>query len=449
MAALAGAVDKTDALLAYAIMRSHEHPGSNRLFIRRSFAQLSEVGAAIDRSHQFLHGVADWSASKYTWTFRNGSKLKFGHLSDVYAIDNYLGAQADDIIIDQAEQITEDEYNKLKGSNRATVDGIVPTMRLSANPGGIGHGWVKRLFIDSGVAAGERYELNLGTDAVPVWVSHRFVPSKVWDNQELLKRDPQYLNNLRSLGGSLAQAWIEGIWDQFSGQFFNEWSYDHHVCEPFKVPSDWPRWHATDWGLSDPSCTLWGTRSPTGRVYIYRERYEAERTIDQQALKIRLWSGEERFRNRVLDPSCWSREANGRDKASQYAQAGVPMAKANNDRKAGWAKLRELLAWTPAHTEPDVASGLMLPVPYQPPTLQVFNTCSNLIRTLPNMIHDTTDPEDMKKTHGVNGDHAVDTLRYLVMSMDVMTNKRSRSKQPYEMGARRSRQAYVMRKKAA
>lgn len=426
---------KTDALLAYAIKRSLEHPGSNRLFIRKTFSQLTGVGAAIPRSHQFLHGKAHWSEQNYKWTFKNGSVLKFGHLSDVQAIHNYLGSQADDILIDQAEGISYDEYTQLKGANRATVDGIVPTMRLTANPGGIGHGWLKALFID-GMLPNTATDINLGTEERPVWIAHRFVPSRVFDNAELLKRDPNYVQNLRSIGGTLARAWIEGEWDQFSGQFFTEWEPAQHICQPFAVPADWPRWHATDWGLKDPSCTLWGTRSPLGRIYIYRERYEAEKTIDQQALKIRLWSGAEKFRNRVLDPSCWARESNGRSKADQYAAAGVPMAKATNDRTAGWSKLRELLAWTPE----------------SPPQLQVFPSCANLIRTLPNMIHSQAEPEDMHKAHGFNGDHAVDTLRYLAMSMDVQRDKRLVSKQPYEMGSRatarqENRQNYVMRKK--
>lgn len=436
---------KTDALLAYAIQRSLDHPGSNRLFIRRTFAQLNNPGAAIPRSHQFLHGKAHWSEAKSTWTLKNGSVIKFGHLSDSSAINDYLGTQADDILIDQAEQVSFEEYTMLKGANRATVEGIVPTMRLSANPGGIGHGWVKQTFIDA-APAGEAYRLNLGTELNPVWISHRFVPSKVYDNQALMERDPNYINNLRSTGGALAQAWIEGIWDQFSGQFFTEWSPEHHVCKPFRVPSEWPRWHATDYGISDPSCTLWLTRSPMGRIYVYRERYEAETTIDQQALKISLWSAGETFRNRVLDPSCWSRDGNGRTKAEQYAQAGAPMAKANNDRKAGWAKLRQLLAWIPAHEEHDVASGLMLPVPYRPPTLQVFESCTNLIRVLPNMIHDTADVEDMKKMHGYNGDHAVDTLRYGVMSLDVQSDKREQHSTPYQMGARKRNTTYRLRK---
>ena len=376
-----------------------------------------------------LHGHAHWSEQNYRWTFRNGSVLKFGHLSDSNSIHSYLGSQADDILLDQAEGFTYEEYVQLKGANRATVDGIVPTMRLTANPGGIGHGWIKDLFID-GMPPDTATDINLGTDERPIWISHRFVPSKVFDNQELLKRDPNYVQNLMSIGGSLAQAWVEGIWDQFAGQFFTEWSADQHLCKPFAVPQDWPRWMATDWGLADPSCTLWGTRSPAGRIYVYRERYEPEKTIDQQALKIKLWSGGEKFRNRVLDPSCWSREANGRTKADQYAEWGVPMAPANNDREAGWSKLRELLQWTPE----------------SPPVLQVFNTCTNLIRTLPNMIHDQAKPEDMKKMHGFNGDHAVDTLRYLVMAMNVQNDTKIRSKTPYQMGARKH-SSYLMRKK--
>jgi len=435
---------KTDALLAEQITRRMEHPKSNGLFIRRTFAQLNGVGSAIPRSHEFLHGHAHWSESESRWTFRNGSVLKFGHLSDAQAIHNYLGSQADDISIDQAEQISFEEYTMLKGANRATVDGIVPHMRLSANPGGLGHGWVKATFIDA-APAGTAYQLNLGTEANPVWISHRFVPSKVYDNQALMERDPNYINNLRSTGGALAQAWIEGIWDQFSGQYFPEWNPDVHVIAPFKVPEEWPRWHATDYGYSGYSCTLWLTRSPIGRIYVYRERYDHQVTAEQQALTIRLWSAGERFRNRVLDPSCWGTESNGRTIADQFAAAGVPMAKATNSRLAGWNKLRTMLAWTAAHQEMDIGSGQMMPIGAQAPQLQVFSSCKNLIRTLPTMIHNPDDPEDMRKK-GME-DHASDTLRYGVMALDVQPDKRQRSAQPYSMGTRRHTQGYVMRKR--
>ena len=418
---------KTDALIAHAITVCMEHPGAKVLLLRRNFTDLSQPGAAIPRSQELIGTRASWNGGLHQWTFSNGSVFKFGHLSDAGAIMQYLGTQVDVLLLDQAEQLQYDEYRRLQGSVRATVPGLEPHIRLTANPGGIGHAWVKSLFIDAAPPNATYYVDTTGEEPIVaaepdgdgVWQRYRFVPSTVHDNQELLKRDPGYVRRLQSTGGSLARAWLEGDWDQFEGQFFKEWRRNVHVIAPLPIPADWPRFHATDYGLSAPSCTLWAVRSPkTGRIFVYRERYERDKTADQQALKIKLWSTGEQFRMAVGDPSMWNRESTGRSIAQQFAQHGVGLAKATNDRPAGWAKLREYLAWTEQ----------------QPPKLQVFSTCTNLVRTLPAMVHDPITVEDLD-TDGE--DHAVDALRYLVMAIDVTRTKRLEPT-PWQMGRRKA-----------
>ncbi len=387
-----------------------EHPGSKSLFLRRNFAELSEPGAAIERSHDFLRGHAVWNAGEHRWTFKNGSIFKFGHLNDSKAIEHYLGTQVDLLILDQVEQLTENEYNRLQGSVRSTVDtGLVPHIRLSANPGGSGHGWVKARFIDA-APADRPYMLDNQT--------HRFVPAKVGDNQRLLDRDPAYPDRLRALGGALATAWLDGDWEHFEGQAFREWRRDVHVIKPFAIPREWPRWRAIDYGYGVPYCCLWGTRSPAGQRYVYRETYGSRVLAASQALTIKVLSAGEVFRNTVGDPAMWTASHNGRSikaVSSEYIEMGVPLAKANNDRLAGKSLIHKGLE----HDEDF------------PPTLQVFDTCTNLIRTLPSLVVDPNKPEDVDTD---SEDHAYDTLRYLLMAMGNETSVPSR--QTYATGRR-------------
>ncbi len=385
-------MSKTDALLAHAIALCTEHPGAKVLFLRRSFAELSQPGAAIPRSHELLGGHARWDQAAHQWTLAGQSVLQFGHLSDTTAIYRYLGTQVDCLIVDQAEQLQLDEYLRLQGSVRATVPGLVPHIRLSANPGGVGHGWVRARFVDR-APANTPYEIDGKT--------HRYVPSRVWDNQALLERDPSYVATLESLGGPLSRAWLDGSWDQFEGQAFSEWRHDRHVCEPFPVPADWPRWLCVDYGYHSPFCALWLTRAPAGTIYVYRELYGALLLDRDQALQIRTLSAGETFRRRVGDPSMWTAQHNGYAvvaPAASYAEMGVPLEPANNDRRSGWGRVREVLAWTEQ----------------QPPQLQVFSTCANLIRTLPALVLDPKKPEDVD-TDGE--DHAPDALRYGLQAM--------------------------------
>lgn len=476
---------KTDGELADLITTCVEYPGAQTMLLRREFAELNKPKAAIPRSHDFLSGTATWNASDKRWTFPNGSILQFGHLSDSKAIHTYLGTQVDKVAIDQAEEITYDEFNRLKGSVRSAgvrhyISGelLKPCMRLTANPGGIGQGWIKAIFIDAAPentrfwvdSRGEHPVVSL--KSIPHAQTYRFIPAKVWDNQELLKVNPDYVDQLYSVGGVLAKAWVTGDWGGFAGQFFEEFRKDRHVVKPFKIPHDWPKWHATDWGYSNPSCTLWLARAsysaksssgvliPRGTMVVYRERYEVSQTIPQQALTIQTWSGSERFRNQLLDPACWGQyDANGLTFAEIYARNGVEMAKAFNGRKEGWQRMREVLQWCNDHQfrpcrecldhqaeyvtkdEHKLTCGVCLNGELNngcahntfSPTLVIQSHCVNLVRTLPNLVRDQKNPEDVD-TRGE--DHAPDALRYAITASDVQSDFPDRDHTTAYFGAR-------------
>jgi phage terminase large subunit len=380
---------KTDALLIDGILTCTNFPGSNTLFLRRTFRDLDQVGAAIQRSHQLLKGVALWDGQTFRWNFPNGSRFQFGHLQHADSIYQYQGAQADILLFDEVTQFTEDQYSYVTASVRATVEGVKPKVRAATNPGGVGHMWVKKRWIDKG-NWGEGF-----TD--PAGWTGCFVPAKVTDNKVLLDRDPEYLRRLQALPEGQRRLLLEGDWDVFAGQAFAEWLWTKHVVAPFEIPAEWPRWIGLDWGYHAPMCAIWVARNPdTGDHYAYKELYGSGWTDVQQAIKVRAMSEGETIRARFADPTMWNKQGNGQSIAGAYATRRVVLVPANAERVNGWQRLHEYLAW-------DEDRG---------PKLKVFANCSNLIRTLPALIYDEAKPEEVDSR---GDDHAADALRFAIM----------------------------------
>jgi hypothetical protein len=184
------------------------------------------------------------------------------------------------------------------------------------------------------------------------------------------------------------------------GQAFPEFDASVHVCEPFKIPETWPRWRAIDYGYSAPYGCLWLARSPVGRFYVYRETYETRKTATEQAYQIRLLSAGENIRFTVADPAMWASQREGQrfqSVADQYGEMGIGLTKATNDRISGKALVHRALDWAE-----QVA-----------PVLQIFKTCHNLIRSLPQLPVDPHKPEDVDT---LADDHLYDCLRYALQA---------------------------------
>ena len=394
---------KTDALLIHGITRAITYPGSRHLFMRRTFKDLALPGAAIDRSRQLLTGMASWRASDYRWEFPDygGSVFAFAHLENISDMYNYQGAQLDTILFDELTQFPEEPYQFMRSRNRATVPGIKPTIRAGTNPGNVGHGWVRKRWVDA-APWGEPFPIRAESGAVIA--SGCFIPARVSDNQRLLERDPGYATRLEGLPEHLRRAYLDGDWDIFAGQVFTEWRRDKHVVRAFVVPKEWPRWCGVDFGYGAPWCCLWLARAPSGVVYVYREAYQKGLSDWDQAKRIRRESHGEDVRWVVADPSAFSRQPNGKSIADVYFESGgIRLSRGNNDRLSGWQRVHEYLR---------------LGVEGLDPGLQVFDTCRNLIRTLPALVYDDHKVEDVDHESG-EGSHACDALRYALMASKV------------------------------
>lgn len=210
-----------------------KYKGLSALLIRRSYPELRENH--IRPLLTELHGIASYNETQKTFTFANGSRIKLGYLETENDVQRYQGSEFDVIAIDEATQLSEYQYRALTACMRGTT-GHVKRMYLTCNPGGIGHGWVKRLFIDREYVGSERAE------------DYSFVQAFVYDNKELLRQNPDYVKQLEALPSDMRDAWLYGKWDIFSGQFFSEFDEQVHTGE-FELPEPVVRYAAIDYGL--------------------------------------------------------------------------------------------------------------------------------------------------------------------------------------------------------
>ena len=316
--------------------------------------------------------------SDQEYRYPSGARIIVGGLDDS---EKLASTEFDMVYVQEATELASDDWGMLL---RGLRNSVLPYQQIMAdcNPGPPDH-WLK-LRCDSGACT--------------------LLESKHEDNPSVT---PEYLKGLDSLTGWQYQRLRLGLWVAAEGMYFQDWQPDIHVCEPFEIPSDWPRWLAVDYGYAAPFCCLWFARDPnTRRIYIYREAYRSGLRDEQQAELILQRTGDEKLQLRILDPSMFN--ARGEQQrpsiASVYVQNGVePVYPGFNSRKQGWAIVRRALA------QHETAEGL------QAPRLQVMAGCApNLVRTLPAMVMDPLDPEDVADTLGgtKTEDHAADALRY-------------------------------------
>jgi phage terminase large subunit len=249
--------------------------------------------------------------------------------------------------------------------------------------------------------------MDCNPDAPEHWLNKRcaggFVTRIKTTHRDNPSITPEYMTFLDSLTGYRRKRLRDGQWVAAEGQYFYEWDPDRHICKPFDIPATWTRWLAVDYGFADPWCVLWFARNPADKrhVYIYREAYATGLRDEQQAEQIVKASGNERISIPVGDPSMFNKrtEQSKPSIAWVYWQKGVPLRPAYNDRIAGWQTVRRALAWDDEHK----------------PRLQIMDgRAPNLVRTLPSMVHDPLDSEDLAdKIKSVKTeDHPADCIRY-------------------------------------
>jgi len=339
-----------------------------------------------------------YSATSHRGTFANGSVLEFGYCDAEKDVYRYQGAEYDVIRFDELTHFTESMYIYLISRVRGAND-FPKAVKSSTNPGGVGHAWVKDRFIDIG-QADIIHTLSTGT--------RLFLPSKIMDNKFLMDRDPEYLTRLENLDETNRRALRDGDWDIFEGQYFAEFDRNVHVCRPHGIPAHWRRYVTLDYGM-DMLAALWVAVDEQGRAVVYKELYEGRdngkgankqgHIISEAARRMLEINGDDDIYTWLAPPDLWNRRQDtGKSAAEIFFENGVALTKTGNDRVAGWLAVREFLA-----LRPDEQGGTS-------PGLRIFDTCINLIRTLPAVQHDEKKPEDVaNEPHELT--HAPDALR--------------------------------------
>ena len=379
---------KSYGQLIDALLFALRYPGSRQLILRRTFPELEKSLIRVARGLYPIE-IFTYNASSHTGRFKNGSILDFGHLATDGDVYQYQSAEYDVIRFDELTHFTEDQYtymiSRVRGAN-----GYPKHIKSSTNPGGVGHTWVKERFIDP-APPNTSFAGKDGSSRI-------FLPAKIDDNIFLVANDPDYKKRLLSLGEDDQKALLRGEWDIFTGQFFREFSREIHTCDPFPLPQDWRRYRALDYGFDRLAC-LWIAVSPERRIYVYREICESELTVSVAAEKIRENTNEDIYAT-LAPVDLWSRsQESGMARADIFYDHGVRFTKSSNNRLDGWAALRELLRIAPDGK----------------PYLQIFNTCTELIRCLPALVHDQRRPGDADtEPHDVT--HAPDALRYFAVA---------------------------------
>jgi hypothetical protein len=405
----AGGGGKSEWLLFHLHRMALKYPGFSGLLIRRTYKELERTAimrsmARYDRAH------CRYNATNKRWLFDNGSVIEFGYCESDQDVFQYDSAEYDCVAWDELTQFPTDYpyrylFSRLRTSTAKAVRGLVPHVIAGTNPHRTGVAWVKPRFVDIGEWETIHDIITDFDDGDSRTVARVFIPAKMTDNRFLQRG--QYLEALSLLDDATRRAIEDGSWDVVEGQFFNEWDRSLHVVKAFTPPGWWPRISGYDFGIANPAAHEWIAVGPDGELYVYREMYRKELTPKEQAqLILRSEATGERVDFRLADPSIWMRTGAGPPIAAQFAENGVVMRRANNARIDGWARLRDYLRPSRRVEGEDGKVKLL-------PSLFIMDNCIDLIRTLPLLVHDRKNPEDVD-TEGE--DHAPDALRYGVMS---------------------------------
>lgn len=419
---------KSEALLFESIAMCIRYENYKAILFRRTYPELAN--SLVLRATSLLYGYAKSRDKGMRWEFPNGSVLYFSHLQREEDKEKHKSAEYDYIGFDELTSFTETQYTYLFSRCRGATQ-VPRKIRSATNPTGIGHAWVKRRFLqpskEEAVPIGSvSYDFAYGwlyrghaytsfndlpdnyADGEPAFSEERYnvykelksgltrayIPALLWANAALIKGDPTYAKKVSALPEKQQQALLYGRWDVFEGQYFASFDPDVHVVKPFDIPDTWRKYRGIDYGYTAPFACVWIAVDHEGNLIVYRELYQAKMTPDEQARAVLMLTGDEKIEWTAADPSMFSRGTGyGESKADIYTRHGLDILASNNDRVAGWALLHQA---------------------FQNNTIKIFDSCPNLIRTIPLLTHSFRNVEDLNSDQE---DHLIDSARYLLLTL--------------------------------
>jgi len=392
---------KSDFLLGdfAADVNRYGHHWRGVLF-RRTYPELDEIIARSKEIYYHAFPGAEYKTGAKTWIFPSGAMLRLRHIETESDADHYQGHAYGWIGLDELptwENLR--AYHKLKACLR--VGGIEvkeKRIRATGNPGGAGHTAVKVYFIDCAPEGTVYLDPETGD-------SRMYIRSLVTDNKILLHNDPTYLQRLKGVGDpELVRAWLEGDWQAFVGAYFGSWRERDVRVPSFDIPSHWPLYGGMDYGEAKPTSFGLYTVDYDGIAYRIAEYYAAGRSASQHAEHIKklvdncpMTSG--RLPQTIYcDPSMFVKrrlsETVNTSPADIFADYGLWLTPANNDRVTGWRVINDALI-----------KG----------RLKAFDGWNDtLFAIMPTLPRDPKHPEDLDTRAE---DHVADELRYALMHL--------------------------------
>lgn len=401
-----------------AILLCMRYPGIQILLLRRTLKELREnhviplMKMLNTEDKDKTQRTAEYKDVTKEFIFPNGSRIVLGYCDNENDVLQFQGQSYDVIIIDEATHFTEFMFTSLTECLRPSTtiqEAFRTRMYLSANPGGVGHAWVKRLFIDRDYRQSEREE------------DYAFIPALVFENIVLLEKDPDYVRMLENLPENRRKAMLYGDWNVFEGKFFTEFDPSTHVIPPFKIPDHWLIYRTLDYGL-DMTAAYWIAVDTEGTGYVFQELCESNLIVSAAAHKIDKMSENMNIELSIAPPDIWSRSKDtGRSPADTFADNGVYWTQGNNERINGWLQMKEWLQLREMWDERTQGQKLK-------PKLLIFSTCQRLIHDIQLLqysdkkVNDAaTDPHDIT--------HSNDAIRLWCMYWTISAPPKARPAQ--------------------
>ena len=404
---------KSYAMLADPL-RYMGHPQFSGLLLRHTTEELRELIFKSQELYPKIWPGIKWSERKMQWTAPSGARLWMSYLDRDEDVLRYQGLAFSWIGFDELTQwATPYAWNYMRSRLRSTASDLPIFMRATTNPGGRGHQWVKKMFIDpaaynrafdaTDIETTEvlRYPAGHSKAGKPLF-KRRFIPARLSDNPYLAEAG-DYEAMLLSLPEQQRRQLLEGDWDIKEGAAFTEFDRRVHVVEPYRIPSNWVKFRACDYGYGSYSGVIWFAVAPSEQLVVYRELYVSKvLATDLADMILDVEAEDGNIKYGVLDSSLWHKRGDtGPSLAEQMISKGCrwrPSDRSRGSRVAG---------------KNEIHRRLQIDEFTEEPRLVFFNTCSHVISQLPAIPLDKKNPEDVDTK---SEDHLYDALRYGIMS---------------------------------
>lgn len=392
-----------------------KYPGIRILFLRATYDDVRQN--QIEPNLLLLPPeMVSYNGANHKLTFYNGSTIQYGNWAGNESERKYQGQEYDIIIIDEATQFTERMFRHLAGCLRGNVGKKFPKrIYLTCNPGGVGHFWVKRLFIDRNFKVDPEHPEKTENPK-----DYKFIFAKAEDNLAMLEENESYLEDISKMAESDAMRY--GDWNVMSGQYFDNFDQAKHVKKHFAIPDHWNKYRSFDYGLDMFACFWWAIDTD-GRAWCFRS-YEHENLNPQDAARcvVQNTLPSEKIMCTYAPPDMWNRQREtGRTTAEIFFLNGVEVVKADNNRVQGHMVMRSLLDPIPLHDEYVIKRlGGKSKAPKELPALMFFDVVGDAIEDIQAIQHDENNANDCAKTpHDVT--HTVDAIRYFAINRQIIS----------------------------